>query len=260
MVMGTNMGHVWTISFVINLSYKNKECYLLHKCSKRSRYDVRINAVCAGADGFATWISSSCGLKTFAPSNSQENEVFSFSCKVQLVMIYRSNNTRKCQMFLLQSSLVAWAEPRWCLGIPKNTQLLYQKNTYTSIKHICICYSGLYSLFLKSKRHSHPMCRHPLSRPISKPLPDGPRKQELEPIPAQSLLRFPAMVAARDCGQQPVATLGRLTLPPHWCREPLYCAGAVGQLGRPQGGPRRHAQLSEAKGHRPRTTTRCLLP
>ena len=98
---GTNMGHVWTISFVINLSYKNKECYLLHKCSKRSRNDVRINAVCAGADGFATWISSSCGLKTFAPSNSQENEVFSFSCKVQLVMIYRSNNTRKCQMFLL---------------------------------------------------------------------------------------------------------------------------------------------------------------
>jgi hypothetical protein len=55
-VKGTNMGHVWTISFVMNLSYKNKEWYVLHKCSKRSRYDVRINAVCAGADGFATWI------------------------------------------------------------------------------------------------------------------------------------------------------------------------------------------------------------
>ena len=166
----------------------------------------------------------------------------------------------KCEESWTITFLVAWAEPRWCLGIPKNTQLLYQKNTYTSIKHICICYSGLYSLFLKSKRHSHPMWRHPLSQPISKPLPDGPRKQELEPIPAQSLLRFPAMVAARDCGQQLVATLGRLTLPPHWCRAPLYCAGAVGQLGRPQGGPRRHAQLREAKGHRPRTTTRCLLP
>jgi hypothetical protein len=44
-------------------------------------------------------------------------------------------------------------------------------------------------------------------------LPDGPRKQELKPILAQSLLRFPAMVAARDYGQQLVATLGRLTLP-----------------------------------------------
>jgi hypothetical protein len=55
-------------------------------------------------------------------------------------------------------------EPRWCLGIPRNTQLLYQKNTYTSIIHICIRYSGLYSLFLKSKRHSYPMCWHPLSR------------------------------------------------------------------------------------------------
>lgn len=44
--------------------------------------------------------------KPSPPWTSQENEVFSFSCKVQLVMIYRSNNTRKCQMFLLQSSLV----------------------------------------------------------------------------------------------------------------------------------------------------------
>jgi hypothetical protein len=94
-------------------------------------------------------------------------------------------------------------------------------------------YSGLYSLFLKSKCHSHLMCRHPLSRSISKPLFDGSRKQELEPIPAQSLLRFPAMVAARDCRQQLVAMLGWLTLPPHWCRAPLYCAGVVGQLGRP---------------------------
>ena len=80
------------------------------------------------------------------------------------------------------------------------------------------------------------MCRHPLSRPISKPLPDGPRKQELEPIPAQSLLRFPAMVAARDCGQQLVATLGRLTLPHTGAERPCIALGLLASWAGPRAG------------------------